>query len=304
MFEPNVTRVLDLLRDDDRVLDVGGWYQPFCRADVVVDLLPYATRGLGGRTGVGPERFDASTWVVQDVCSAPLPFPDGAFDYVVCSHILEDVRDPVYLCSELVRVAKRGYLEVPSRVVESVRGLEGRNYVGLYHHRWLVEVQDGGVVFRVKPHAIHEDRRYHLPRRHIRRLSAADRIQWLFWEGGFTCAEAVQVSHVQTRRELAAFVDRTAPLGPLERLAAVLRAPLVGWQYRDWRALQHPLEVRVGRDTSVGEIFWGNLPELLSTTATQRVDGTLRAGGPPRGQQPAEGSSGRDEASPPSAAPR
>lgn len=267
MLAANVARVLDLVREGDRVLDVGGWYQPFTRADVVVDLLPHATRGLGGRAGPGPERFDASTWVVHDVCSGPLPFADGTFDYVLCSQTLEDIRDPVYLCAELRRVARRGYLECPSRAVESVRGLEGRNYAGYYHHRWLVEIVDGAVVFRVKPHAIHEDRRYHLPRRYLRGLSAADRVQWLFWEDGFDCCEAVQISHVQTRRELAAFVDRVAPLGPVERLRAVLRSPAVWRQYRDRRVLRHPLGVHVGRDTPAGDAFWGGLPEFLSTSA-------------------------------------
>jgi hypothetical protein len=265
VFEPNVTRVLDSLREGDRVLDVGGWYRPFNRADVVVDLLPYGTRGLGGSSGAGPERFDESSWVVQDVCSAALPFPDKSFDYVICSHTLEDIRDPLFLCSELVRVAARGYLEVPSRTIESIRGVEGRNYVGLYHHRWLVEVTEDTVLFRLKPHSIHESRIYHLPRRHLKRLAPSDRVQWLFWEDAFSFAEAVQTSHLQTRRELAAFVARTEPLGAIEKLRTTLKAPAFAWQYRSWAVLRHPLEAHVRPDTPAGASFWGSSPEQLST---------------------------------------
>jgi ubiquinone/menaquinone biosynthesis C-methylase UbiE len=37
-----------------------------------------------------------------------LPFRDGAFDFVVCSHTLEHVPDPESAISEMCRVAKRG----------------------------------------------------------------------------------------------------------------------------------------------------------------------------------------------------
>jgi len=269
VFQANLPRVLGQIGDDDRVLDVGGWYRPLCRADVVVDLLPYATRGKGGWLGPGPEWFDASTWVTQDVCSAALPFPDKHFDYVVCSQTLEDLRDPIFLCSELLRVARRGYIEVPSRAAESVRGLEGRNYAGHYHHRWLVEVLDGELVFRFKTHAIHEDRRYHLPRGYGRTMSDADRIEYLFWQGTFKYREAVQISHIQTRRELAAFVDGIAPLSLTDRVLTRLRAPLTAWQYRDWRALVHPLNTHVRRERFPDGRFWEAVPEI-STSSVQR----------------------------------
>ncbi|MDX6307887.1 MAG: hypothetical protein QOI06_933 [Nocardioidaceae bacterium] len=230
----------------------------------MVDILPYVTRGLGGVIGTGPERFDESSWYVQDVCSAPLPFSDNSFDFVTCSHTLEDIRDPIFLCSELVRVASRGYVEVPSRALESVRGLEGRNYAGHYHHRWLVEIVNGSVIFRIKPHAIHEDRRYHLPRRALRCLGEAARVQWLFWERTFAYAEAIQVSHLQTRLELAAFVNRTAPLNFRERLLALARSPAVALQYRDSRALRRPIGVHVRRDVAAAERMWATLPEFHS----------------------------------------
>ena len=42
-----------------------------------------------------------------------LPFADGEFDYVICSHVLEHVPDVEAFCSELFRVARGGYLEYP-----------------------------------------------------------------------------------------------------------------------------------------------------------------------------------------------
>lgn len=265
MFQPNVAAIENLITEDSRVLDVGGWYQPFNRADVVVDLLDYDSRGLGGRRGTGRERFSTESWVIHDVSSGPLPFENGEFDFVVCSHTLEDVRDPVYVCSELMRVARRGYIEVPSRTVESIRGLEGRNYAGHYHHRWLVEISHGTISFRFKPHCIHEDRRYHLPARALRSLAPEDRVQFLFWEGGFEAREVIQVSHVQTRRELAAFAARRAPLTLGDRLTLVMKGALTGLRDRSLRPLLHPITTHVRDDPH--ESFWGALREIDSGAA-------------------------------------
>ena len=111
-------RVLETLSDEALVLDVGGWAVPFPRADWILDLGAYETRGRWGYEGDrADERFTAETWVRRDICDrAPWPFADGQFDFAICSHTLEDVRDPLWVCSELARVAAAGYIEVPSRL--------------------------------------------------------------------------------------------------------------------------------------------------------------------------------------------
>ena len=92
--------------DRDSVLDVGGWADPLERADVVLDLMPYESRGLYERMGWiperdrGPERFSSATWITRDLCDRePWPFEDAQFDFVVCAHTLEDVRDPLWVCA-------------------------------------------------------------------------------------------------------------------------------------------------------------------------------------------------------------
>ena len=50
---------------------------------------------------------------------------DGFFDFAICSHTLEDVCDPVWVCEELARVAKAGYIEVPSRLEEQAWSFQG-----------------------------------------------------------------------------------------------------------------------------------------------------------------------------------
>ena len=196
MFGPNVERLVSELAPDERVLDVGGWACPFNRAQWVVDIEPFETRGhyasFGGPRCQGPdvEWFTKDTWVQRDVCDhTPLPFADKAFDFAVCSHTLEDVRDPIWVCSELVRVARRGYIEVPSRTFESSVGAERRGQAGLSHHRWLIDIEGQRIRFLPKYHMIHTAWRFHLPERCLRGLSQEATVQWLWWNDTFTFEE-------------------------------------------------------------------------------------------------------------------
>jgi Methyltransferase domain len=194
MLQASVERILDRLGPDDIVLDVGAWGRPFTRADWVLDLMPYATRGLYGRDGPEPERFTEDTWLQLDVCDrTPWPFEDDRFDFAVCSQTLEDVRDPVWVCSELSRVAKAGYVEVPSRLEEQSHGVSGPT-AGWTHHRWLCDVVDGRLELVFK-HAVLEtldDATFsHAFYAH---LTPEQRVLTLWWEGRVEAVERVFVS--------------------------------------------------------------------------------------------------------------
>lgn len=147
----NVDDVLGRIEPDAVVLDVGGWWKPFNRADHVVDLLPHESRGGGGSIGPGPERFSPETWHEVDICASPLPFDDNAFDFVYCGQTLEDVRDPIAVCNELSRVAKVGYIEVPSLWIECCYGVDALSnsdrYPGYEKHRWLVHASEEELLF-------------------------------------------------------------------------------------------------------------------------------------------------------------
>ncbi|MBN1527599.1 MAG: hypothetical protein JW895_00955, partial [Thermoleophilaceae bacterium] len=126
MLDSATERIRRELPGDALVLEVGGWARPFSRADWVIDLMPYETRGLYGTPDPEPERFTADTWVQRDLCERePWPFADGQFAFAVCSHTLEDLRDPVWVCHELARVARAGYVEVPGRVQEMTWAIQG-----------------------------------------------------------------------------------------------------------------------------------------------------------------------------------
>jgi hypothetical protein len=200
-----------------RVLDVGGWAAPVNRADWVIDLMPYETRGilLPGGVGPGPEHFDAERWVMQDICShEPWPFADDFFDFAVCTFTLEDVRDPIRVCEEMSRVARAGYVEVPSLLDELTWAnpeASGGPWVGHSHHRWLCTVRDGELEFLVKAHSLHSQRRARVPPRWARRLSDEERVLAHFWEGRLRARERPAIDSYPSDELERAVRERFAP---------------------------------------------------------------------------------------------
>jgi len=207
MLEKNAKRILKKLKESDMVLDLGGWAYPFNRANFVVDIQPYETRGFFGSQGGEKEYFNKNTWIIHDLSSKEsLPFKDKQFDFVICSHILEDIRDPLWLCSEIIRVGKRGYIEVPSLELELTKGIMDKKYVGFYHHRWLIEIKKNKLVFRFKPHFIHNKWKFYFPKKYLKRLSEEKKVSFLFWKDKFDFEERIQISRDKFEEEIYKFV--------------------------------------------------------------------------------------------------
>ena len=172
----------------------------------------YRTLGLKSHQGGESEWFNKSTWVQRDICGRePFPFRDKSIDFAVCSHTLEDIRDPLWVCSELIRVAKRGYVEVPSREWETCRGQERRNEAGLSHHRWLIEIEGQRINFLMKYHMIHSHWRFSFPRSFARQLPPERSVQWLWWHDDFDFEETTLHGVLMQERELERFVETTHP---------------------------------------------------------------------------------------------
>lgn len=207
MIAASRARLLEQLSESDTVLDVGGWALPLARADWVLDLMPFETRGLLGRDGApGDERFTAATWVTRDICDhTPWPFEDGQFDFVVCSQTLEDIRDPIWVCKELQRVGRAGYVEVPSRLVEQSWWVQGP-WIGYGHHRWLIDFAEGSIDFVPKPHSITGIEGAGFPNGYAQALSDEDGNHALWWEGSFGFRERLFYEDAALRSYLTEFV--------------------------------------------------------------------------------------------------
>lgn len=116
------------------VLEVGSGGNPYFRANVLIDAYE-ATR----ERHYVPLVADRPT-VLGFVES--LPFKDKVFDFVIASHVLEHSVDPKRFLSELERVAKAGYIEVPDALMERLNPY--------LDHRLEITERDGRLVIRKK----------------------------------------------------------------------------------------------------------------------------------------------------------
>ena len=107
------------------VLDVGSGNMRFWRGDVFLDKLKVGNihRHKGQQTihNIG---------IFVDADASKMPFKDKAFDFSFCSHLLEHVKNPTSVINEIVRVSKRGYIEVPNGVIETI--------YPFHSHLWLI----------------------------------------------------------------------------------------------------------------------------------------------------------------------
>jgi hypothetical protein len=120
------------IRHGEKVMDIGGGHCPLPEATVVVEYNLTSGHDRDGHSAA----FDAR-YVEGD--AQALPFPDRSFDFAYASHVFEHVREPALACSEMMRVARRGFIETPRKMTEL--------YAGYPSHRWLVDVENGVLTF-------------------------------------------------------------------------------------------------------------------------------------------------------------
>ena len=223
MLGSSQERILGLLDAEDLVLDVGGGASPFARADWVLDLMPYEQRGLYGPSpDPAAERFTPETWVRRDICDRiPWPFTERQFDFAICSHTLEDVRDPVFVCSELIRTSKAGYIEVPSRLEEQSYGVHG-SWIGWSHHRWLIDVAADEIVFVLKPHLLARATD-HFPAGFNESLTPAERVECFWWKDRFGYRERIFLDAPSLDAYLADFVREHGRSAGRRRFGGLMR---------------------------------------------------------------------------------
>lgn len=65
----------------------------------------------------------------------------GKWDYAICTHTLEDIANPSYVCRMMEQIAKAGLIVEPSKYRELAR-FSG-NFRGFMHHRWCFDIVDG-----------------------------------------------------------------------------------------------------------------------------------------------------------------
>lgn len=102
------------IRSTDKVLEIGPGSSPYPRSDAFLELdFDSNLDRISQRGGVLKEA-NFGNRPVHYYDGEKFPFGDNQFDYVICSHVIEHVVDPVSFLNEVFRVgAGRGYIEYP-----------------------------------------------------------------------------------------------------------------------------------------------------------------------------------------------
>lgn len=155
-----------LAQTEGAVLDVGGGSSPYIGSSHILDIGDFSAKRLtenawGGAPDVAGRnvsmtnglagKWDESQYTRFDLCSGKKwPFMDKQFDLGLCSHTLEDIRDPLSVVKELIRVSKKILVICPSRLFEQTLGVDHPCCCGFAHHLWMVYIEGNTLLFQRK----------------------------------------------------------------------------------------------------------------------------------------------------------
>jgi ubiquinone/menaquinone biosynthesis C-methylase UbiE len=89
-----------------KVLDIGCGFTANKNATVIADIQDLSNF------------YSKKTFI--KITDKKLPFKDNEFDFVIASHVIEHVEDFQFFIKELERVAKKGYIELPTRLGDNL----------------------------------------------------------------------------------------------------------------------------------------------------------------------------------------
>lgn len=116
MFYPHLLNI----KKTDLVLEIGPGAYPYWRADCLVDRFENTPSTDVSQFGGASQQTMGKPLFLID--GPVLPFHEKAFDYLICAQVLEHVpyQDLSLLVSEINRVARLAYIEVPRPVFDLV----------------------------------------------------------------------------------------------------------------------------------------------------------------------------------------
>jgi len=134
MFFPHLLKI----RWSDLVLEIGPGAYPFWRSDCLADK--FDNQSDVDLAQFGGAQLRTKGKPLFRILNGRLPFRDKAFDYIICSHVFEHVpiEELLILSSEIMRVAKRAYLEFPRPVYDLIYNFDV--------HLNLLDIVDGSVI--------------------------------------------------------------------------------------------------------------------------------------------------------------
>jgi acetyltransferase-like isoleucine patch superfamily enzyme/MoaA/NifB/PqqE/SkfB family radical SAM enzyme len=177
LFDDQMAELLEIAKTD-KVLDLSDGSIKFKRADVVFDVFKNVTH-------------DEKKLPENKQCNfshgGTLPFNDKEFDFVYSRQVLDRIENPVDCMKEIMRVGKRGFIEIPNMWYNLL--------IGNPTHLWQIDLVDGALVYRQRQYVEN-------PLKYVLYKSRQDDIDFrlrfevlyrnlffiqFYWEEKFTC---------------------------------------------------------------------------------------------------------------------
>lgn len=114
-----------------RVIDIGGGLNPW--ANEVVDAYVDVHNPNNSKNVFVGDINESEVWesIAKD---------GGTFDFSICTHTLEDIRDPIFVLKEIQKVSKAGYISFPNKHTE-FSNHQSHYWTGSCHHRWVYTIK-------------------------------------------------------------------------------------------------------------------------------------------------------------------
>lgn len=150
-----------------RIIDLGGgkekhFPQKSQIVDTVVDIKAFDDASEYRNFITGDLNSPSLFRDLEEIVSR-----DGKFDYALCTHTLEDIRNPQLTLEFLPKIAKAGLLSFPSKYLELQKFEAPTSVRGFHHHRWIFTVDRGTLVLVPKVNLLEDKifnpvaRKYH-----------------------------------------------------------------------------------------------------------------------------------------------
>lgn len=113
-----------------KVIDIGGARNQWCDecVDAYADINPIRSSKLFFQGDINEEH-------IWDEISKT------NWDFSICTHTIEDIRNPAFVLQNLIRCSKAGFIAVPNKHTE-LSSIRSHLYVGYCHHRWVFTIDD------------------------------------------------------------------------------------------------------------------------------------------------------------------
>ena len=122
----HVLKILKENQNNWKILDIGCNIAPVEFAQTVADVQNFSKFY---------EKKDKKFVLIKD---KTLPFSNNQFDFVYASHVIEHVEDVSFFISELKRISRQGYIELPSMLEDNIVLSSNSSD----DHKWMFKFND------------------------------------------------------------------------------------------------------------------------------------------------------------------